>query len=148
MQLSKKLWGVWSHSNLCIYKKRPNIYNIINFQFKTEFWIYEISRHKVNFYLKGELLHTIENLHNTSIFGIRIFENILATAGSSGSIKFHQIEEKSEPKLIHEENGYGFAHLDNDENKLISGSINGEIVVWNFKTREKLGSINARYDFT
>ena len=39
----------------------------------------------------------------------------------------------------------GFTHLDNDEDKLVSGSINGEVVAWDFNTGKPLCTLNAQH---
>ena len=84
---------------------------------------------------EGNLMHTMSNLHMGPIFGVRIYENILATAGSGsgGSIKFHEVDESTmnsnslQFSLVYQDNRSEFAHLDNDQDKLISGATNGEV---------------------
>ena len=39
----------------------------------------------------------------------------------------------------------GFTHLDNDQDKLVSGSINGEVVAWDFNTGKPLCTLNAQH---
>ena len=96
----------------------------------------------------GQLLHTLPDTHVNSIYGVRIYDlKILATAGCQGSIKFHQFDEFTKPKLIYEEDRYqrysGFTHLDNDGDKLVSGSVIGEVIAWDFKTGQKLHILEA-----
>ena len=84
---------------------------------------------------EGNLMHTMSNLHMGPIFGVRIYENILATAGagSGGTIKFHEVDESTmnsnslQFSLVYQDNRSEFAHLDNDQDKLISGATNGEV---------------------
>ena len=77
---------------------------------------------------EGNLLHTMSDVHLGAIFGVRIFENILATAGNGGSIKFHEMNSNSlQLSLVYKDIRSEFAHLDNDRDKLISGATNGEV---------------------
>ena len=83
----------------------------------------------------GRLIHSLFNFHSHGIFGVQVYENsILATADSWGTIKFHQIGDEIEPKLMHEEEryrgrgGHGFTHLDSSDSFLVSGSGRGELI--------------------
>merc|ERR1719350_2650737 len=92
--------------------------------------------------ITGTLMLTVEKLHSRGIAGICVFKGtVIATADTSGMIKFHQLVKKKqaldknilETNLIYEEKKYngrrhGFTHLDYDNNgngKLISGSQDG-----------------------
>ena len=90
---------------------------------------------------------------------VRIFEScILATADLGGYIKFHQINEgtnetnainvsiilKHEERAYQRPDGYGFTHLDNDGDKLVSGSGKGEVVAWDFRSNQKLYMVDSK----
>ena len=95
----------------------------------------------------GNLQQTNLNAHSYSIYGVRVFQDrILATAGSRGTIKFFSIHEEK-LNLMHEEALYrrnGFTHLDNDGDKLVSGSVSGDVVAWDFSTGTKIGEICSK----
>ena len=56
----------------------------------------------------GFLIRSLLDLHSDRIWGVQVFENkILATASSNGFIKFHEIMEDYEIKLMYEEERYG-----------------------------------------
>ena len=56
----------------------------------------------------GFLIKSLLDLHSDRIWGVQVFENkILATASSNGFIKFHEIMEDYEIKLMYEEERYG-----------------------------------------
>ena len=70
----------------------------------------------------GQLLCEFLDAHSHPICGVRVFENVLATADYWGFIKFHEINTYN-PVLIYEENRYhegGFKHLQHDKDKLVS----------------------------
>ena len=55
----------------------------------------------------GFLIKSLLDLHSDRIWGVQVFENkILATASSNGFIKFHEIMEDYEIKLMYEEEQY------------------------------------------
>ena len=123
----------------------------------------------------GILLQTIEYAHNTSIYGVRTYMNILATADYSGTLKIHHVIE--EDKVTKNEltdtewewlepiansyflpnletfntindtrlNSDGFTHLENENDKLISGAENGQLDAWNFKSGDKLHTVQAAH---
>ena len=101
--------------------------------------------------LNGSLIHTIENAHPLPIFGVAVHENILATAGLRGIIKFHDIGALPKCEVLFEKrvffNRHDFTHLDKAEcptfTYLISGATNGEVIVWNFKTGERLKTLDS-----
>ena len=107
----------------------------------------------------GHLIQKFHQLHSYGILGVRIFENsILATADLGGYIKFHQINEgtnetnainvsiilKHEERAYQRPDGYGFTHLDNDGDKLVSGSGKGEVVAWDFRSNKKLYMVDSK----
>ena len=90
---------------------------------------------------------------------------MIATADTSGMIKFHQLLKKEEAQkdkndstiletnLIYEEKKYnghrhGFTHLDYDDRneKLISGSQDGELVAWDFNSFKQLHSVDSKLE--
>ena len=100
--------------------------------------------------LNGSLIHTIENAHPLPIFGVAVHENILATAGLRGIIKFHDTGALPKCELLFEKRVFtrhDFTHLDKAEFPsiayLISGATNGEVIVWNFKTGEQLKTLDS-----
>ena len=99
----------------------------------------------------GKLFHTFENAHQFPIFGVQTYKHFLATADKRGTIKFHDISNILKPNLIYQETfntpprtENGFSHLDSDHNRLVSGSTNGEIILWDFETGKKLKTIDAK----
>ena len=98
----------------------------------------------------GKLLQTHLNAHSYSIYGVRVFQDrILATAGSRGTIKFFSIHDVDENSitLMREETIYrrnGFTHLDNDGDKLVSGSVSGDVMAWDFRTGTKIREICSK----
>ena len=107
----------------------------------------------------SHLIKKFHQLHSYGILGVRIFENsILSTADLGGYIKFHQINEgtnetnainvsiilKHEERAYQRPDGYGFTHLDNDGDKLVSGSGKGEVVAWDFRSNKKLYMVDSQ----
>ena len=98
----------------------------------------------------GKLLHRISNNH--PMYAIRTFKNILATGDITGIIRFYQIISLGEcdgedGKMLElfntSKQTTNIAHLDNDNNNLVSGDEHGEIVAWDFKIGSKLGTVQS-----
>ena len=91
-----------------------------------------------------------------SVFLFHFSIILLSTLG--GYIKFHQINEgtnetnainvsiilKHEERAYQRPDGYGFTHLDNDGDKLVSGSGKGEVVAWDFRSNQKLYMVDSK----
>ena len=95
---------------------------------------------------RGIVTNELANVHIGGILGVQVYQNnILATADNSGTLKFHEIDIKNEePKLKHEHSGFhGFTHLDQEEDVLVSGSGQGEIIAWDFKTCQKICEVQS-----
>ena len=104
--------------------------------------------------------------YSSQFSGICAFKgSVIATADTSGMIKFHQLLKKEEAQkdkndstiletnLIYEEKKYnghrhGFTHLDYDDRneKLISGSQDGELVAWDFNSFKQLHSVDSKLE--
>ena len=51
---------------------------------------------------------------------------------------------KHEERAYQRPDGYGFTHLDNDGDKLVSGSGKGEVVAWDFRSNKKLYMVDSK----
>ena len=51
---------------------------------------------------------------------------------------------KHEERAYQRPDGYGFTHLDNDGDKLVSGSGKGEVVAWDFRSNQKLYMVDSK----
>ena len=51
---------------------------------------------------------------------------------------------KHEERAYQRPDGYGFTHLDNDGDKLVSGSGKGEVVAWDFRLNKKLYMVDSK----
>ena len=99
----------------------------------------------------GKLIHRISNKY--PMYAIRTFKNILATGDISGVIRFYQIipikecsgedEEKMLLFFKKSKQTTNIAHLDNDNDRLVSGDEDGEIVAWDFQIGSKLGTVQS-----
>jgi len=98
----------------------------------------------------GILLQTIDYAHNSSIYGVRTYMNTLATADKFGNLKFHEIIHEEDNVLnlstFNTINENGFTHLENENDKLVSGAQDGQLNAWDFKSGTKLFTVQAAHD--
>ena len=139
----KRLWSLRvSEEPLQLCQSETKVFAITS---QNEGSIYIIDR------TNGSLIHTIVNAHPSAIYGVAIHENILATAGCRGIMMFHNISALPKCEVVFEEKVYtnrqDFTHLDKGDCPtsacLISGATNGEVIVWDFKTGERLKTLNS-----
>jgi len=97
----------------------------------------------------GILLQTIDYAHNSSIYGVRTYMNTLATADKFGNLKFHEIIHEEDNVLnlstFNTINENGFTHLENENDKLVSGAQDGQLNAWDFKSGTKLFTVQAAH---